>query len=78
MDKYTVKKVPIYDFIIDLQQAYDMGADFIDMTLIHKGEDDRDEIIIDIQEDYYCDEEDMNEEGDTPISDIDDVNKLIG
>ena len=77
MDKYTIKKIPINEFIIALQQAYEIGADYIDMTLIPKGENDRDEIIIDIQEDYYCDEEEEEIE-DTPIDEIDDINKLIG
>lgn len=77
MDKYTVKKVPIYDFIIALQQAYDMGADYADLTLIPKGGDYRDEIIINVEEEYYSDENGEDEE-DASIKSIDDMNKLIG
>lgn len=77
MDKYTIKKIPLADFIEALSKVWELGADYVDFTLIPKEGDERDEIILNVQEDYYSEEEDEEIE-DTPISDIDDVNKLIG
>ena len=72
--KYTVEKVPIQDLLIALNEAYEMGADYIDMTLICKGGDEKDQLLLDIQEDYYA--EDVPEE-DRKL-DESDFNNLIG
>ena len=72
--KYTVEKVPIQDLLIALNEAYEMGADYIDMTLIRKGGDEKDQLLLDIQEDYYA--EDVPEE-DMKL-DESDFNNLIG
>lgn len=77
MDKYTIKKIPLADFIEKLSQLWDMGADYADLTLIPKGGDYRDEIIINVEEEYYSDENGEDEE-DASIKSIDDMNKLIG
>ena len=72
--KYTVEKVPIEDLLIALNEAYEMGADFIDITLICKGDKERDQLLLDIQEDYYTEgipEEDRK-------LDESDFNNLIG
>lgn len=71
--KYTVKKIPITQLLTALQEAYEMGADYIDMTLIQKGKEDRDELLIDIQDDYYMEEEAEERE----INDEIDFNDLI-
>ena len=72
--KYTVEKVPIQDLLIALNEAYEMGVDFIDITLICKGDEERDQLLLDIQEDYYA--EDISEE-DKKL-DESDFNNLIG
>ena len=72
--KYTVEKVPIQDLLIALNEAYEMGVDFIDITLICKGDEERDQLLLDIQEDYYA--EDIPEE-DKKL-DESDFNNLIG
>ena len=72
--KYTVEKVPIQDLLIALNEAYEMGVDFIDITLICKGDEERDQLLLDIQEDYYTEgipEEDRK-------LDESDFNNLIG
>ena len=71
--KYTVKKIPIIQLLTALQEAYELGADYIDMTLIQKGKEDRDELLIDIQDDYYMEEEAEERE----INDETDFNDLI-
>ena len=72
--KYTVKKVPIQDLLIALNEAYEIGADYIDITLIYKGDEERDQLLLDIQEDYYA--EDIFEE--EKKLDESDFNNLIG
>lgn len=72
--KYTVKKVPIQDLLIALNEAYEIGADYIDITLICKGDEERDQLLLDIQEDYYA--EDIFEE--EKKLDEKDFNNLIG
>ena len=72
--KYTVKKVPIQDLLISLNEAYEMGADFIDITLFCKGDEERDQLLLDIQDGYYT--EDIPEE-DRKL-DEKDFNNLIG
>ena len=72
--KYTVKKVPIQDLLIALNEAYEIGADYIDITLICKGDEERDQLLLDIQEDYYA--EDIFEE--EKKLDESDFNNLIG
>lgn len=71
--KYTVKKIPIIQLLTALQEAYELGADYIDMTLIQKGKEDRDELMIDIQDEYYAEEEPEERE----INDETDFNDLI-
>ena len=72
--KYTVKKIPIIQLLTALQEAYELGADYIDMTLIQKGKEDRDELMIDIQDEYYAEEGPDERE----INDETDFNDLIG
>lgn len=71
--KYTVKKIPIIQLLTALQEAYELGADYIDMTLIQRGIEDRDELMIDIQDEYYAEEEPEERE----INDETDFNDLI-
>ena len=71
--KYTVKKIPIIQLLTALQEAYELGADYIDMTLIQKGKEDRDELMIDIQDEYYAEEKPEERE----INDETDFNDLI-
>lgn len=71
--KYTVKKIPIIQLLTALQEAYELGADYIDMTLIQKGKEDRDELMIDIQDEYYAEEEPEERE----INDETDFNDLV-
>ena len=72
--KYTVKKVPIQDLLISLNEAYEIGADYIDITLVCKGDEERDQLLLDIQDGYYT--EDIPEE-DRKL-DEKDFNNLIG
>lgn len=71
--KYTVQKIPIMDLITALNQAYEIGADFIDLTVVCKGEEERDQLLIDIKDGYYAEEE-----GDNDKLDENDFNNLIG
>ena len=53
------------DLITALNQAYEIGADFIDLTVVCKGEEERDQLLIDIKDEYYAEEEEeelLNEE----------------
>lgn len=68
--KCIVKKVPIEQFINVLQDAYMLGANFVDVTLISVGSEERDHIVLNIQEDYY------EEDNTTSMEDID-YNDLI-
>ena len=71
--KYTVQKIPIMDLITALNQVYEIGADFIDLTVICKGEEERDQLLINIKDGYYAEEE-----GDNDKLDENDFNNLIG
>ena len=61
------------DLITALNQAYEIGADFIDLTVVCKGEEERDQLLIDIKDEYYAEEE-----GDNDKLDENDFNNLIG
>ena len=64
--------MPIMDLITALNQAYEIGADFIDLTVVCKGEEERDQLLIDIKDGYYAEEEDDDK------LDENDFNNLIG
>ena len=70
--KYTVQKIPIMDLITALNQVYEIGADFIDLTVVCKGEEERDQLLIDIKDEYYAEEEEDDK------LDENDFNNLIG
>ena len=70
--KYTVQKIPIMDLITALNQVYEIGADFIDLTVICKGEEERDQLLINIKDEYYAEEEEDDK------LDENDFNNLIG
>ena len=70
--KYTVQKIPIMDLITALNQVYEIGADFIDLTVVCKGEEERDQLLIDIKDEYYAEEEEDDK------MDENDFNNLIG
>lgn len=60
------------DLITALNQAHEIGADFIDLTVVCKGEEERDQLLIDIKDEYYAEEEDNDK------LDENDFNNLIG
>jgi len=76
---FKVTKVPLEMFINLLVILYEEGANFIDLSAQVDEEEKRDTIRIAVQEDYYDNEED--DEDDVPSANVklsdDDINDLI-
>lgn len=70
-----LRKIPLQPFIEILQDLWEGGADFIDISgeQNEEGEDLKDRIQITVKPEYVLNDE---EEGDTPLSE-EDINELI-
>jgi hypothetical protein len=62
MDKFKIKKIDLKKFIEQLVDIYDSGADYIDMEVIVKKDQDTVKIIV--LDEYLSDEEEEEEQGD--------------
>ncbi len=74
----TLQKIPLKRLLDTLQEIYDQGADYIDISGIPDVEQDI--IGIHVREDYMSDEEDFEfdeEESNTSDLSDDDLNQLI-